>query len=99
MSLIDPNRLSGLQLVPTAIAEYDYTIAIDGMKAGRIMCQRCALGRTWFWTVTGSYLVTAGLPSSGKAETLEEARSQFRRVLNDWFRRATAQVDAVHWHG
>lgn len=100
MSIIDPNRFTGLQLVPTAIAQDDYAIAIDGMRAGRIIRQARAFGKeTWFWTMTGPALAQAGMASSGEAETLEEARAAFRRVFNEWLRWATAHDGAVHWHG
>lgn len=100
MSRIDPHRFTGLQLVPTAIAEDDYAIAIDGLRAGRIMRQRRAFGKeTWFWTITGPYLVQAGLPSAGEAETLEEARRAFRQTFDNWMRWAMAQNGPVIWHG
>lgn len=99
MSLIDPHRFTGLQLVPTAIAEDDFAISIEGLRAGRIMRQRRAFGKeTWFWTITGPALVQADLPSSGEAETLEEARQAFRLTFDKWMRWAVVQGGPVMWH-
>jgi hypothetical protein len=54
MITVDPRRFTGLPLITKATAEDDYSVLIDGLRAGRIMRQPRAFGQTvWFWTVTG----------------------------------------------
>lgn len=83
--IIDPHRLVGQALVPKATAVHDYRITVDGLAAGRIMLRPAAFGVAhWFWTITGPLMVQAQLPSSGEAETIEEARVAFRSAFDRW---------------
>jgi hypothetical protein len=95
---VDPRRFTGLPLVTKAIAEDDYIVLIDGIRAGRIMRQARSFGNTvWLWTVTGPALVQAGLTSSGEADTLDEAKLAFREAFDRWLDWALAADVAVHW--
>ena len=97
---VEPIRFKGAQLVTKATAENDYTVSIDELRAGRIMLQPIANGaEIWLWTITGPALVQAGLSSSGKAETLAEARQAFRERFDQWLAWALAADVAVRWHG
>lgn len=97
---LDPSRFRDLPLLTRATAQNDHSVKIDGLLAGRIMLRPAAFGVSrWFWTVTGPAMVQAGLPSSGEAETLEEARLQFRQAFDRWMAWAMAQNGPVTWHG
>ena len=56
-------------------------------------------GSVWLWTITGTAMVQAGLSSSGKADSLEEARQAFRAQFDRWLAWALAADVAVYWHG
>ncbi len=101
MSLtIEPSRFTGLPLITKVAAENDYSVLCDGLRVGRIMLTPIANGAAvWLWTITGPALVQAGLSSSGKADSLEEARQIFRVQFDKWLAWALAADVAVYWHG
>lgn len=96
---VEPARFVGAQLVSQSIGENDYSVSIDGLRAGRILLQPIANGASiWLWTITGPALVQAGLSSSGNAPSLAEARQALRARFDQWLARALAADVAVHWH-
>ena len=97
---VEPSRFTGLPLITKATAENDHSVMCDGLRAGRIMLQPIANGQEiWLWTITGPAMVQAGLSSSGKADSLEEARQAFRAQFDRWLEWALAADAAVYWHG
>lgn len=97
---VEPSRFIDQALVTRATAENDYSVLIDGLRAGRIRLTPIANGETtWFWTVTGPALVQAGLSSSGNAASLGEARQAFRERFDQWLAWALDTDAAVYWHG
>lgn len=98
--IIDPHPLVGQALVPKAIAKDDIRVSIDGLVAGRIMLRPAAFGASrWFWTITGPAMVQAGLPSSGEAGSIEEARVAFREAFDRWLAWALEAPEPVRWLG
>lgn len=98
--IIEPHRFVGQALVPKVIGRDDYSVGVDGLVAGRIMLRPAAFGTSrWFWSITGPALVQAELPSSGEADSLEDARVAFREMYDRWLTWAVAQEGKVHWMG
>lgn len=97
---LNPQRFVGQHLVAKTTAENDYSVIIDGLVAGRFMLWPAALGASlWFWTITTPAIAQVELASSGEAETLEEARLQFRETLDKWLAWAMAYDGPVYWKG
>lgn len=97
---IEPGRFVGQPLIMRRAAENDFTVMVDGLRAGRIMLREVANGRLhWFWTVTGPGLVQANINSSGEADTLDDAKAAFRDRFDAWLSWAIKADVAVYWHG
>lgn len=97
---LDPSTLKDQQLVLTATAPGDYSVRILDHAAGRIMAKRLAGGReVWFWTLTGPYIPSHLFPGHGEAETLIQAKTEFRAKFDAWLAWAMELGHPVAWHG
>lgn len=97
-SPLNPHDSPAYPLISKARASGDYSVSIDGLRAGRIMRQPRSFGAvSWLWSITGPEIVQAGLASSGDADSLVEARQAFRVAFDQWLASAIAPAGAVHW--
>lgn len=98
MLYLDPTTLEGQPLLLKTARNNDYTVRVLDHLAGRIMARPISGGRKiWFWTVTGPYLPLHLQPSSGEADTLEEAKAAFRAKFESWLAWATELGHPVAW--
>lgn len=82
-----------------AIADGDYSVRIKEHVAGRIMAKPLSGNRVvWFWTITGPYVPLELLPSSGDADTVEQAKSEFRAKFDAWLVWAEQLQHPVLWN-
>ncbi|WP_373504720.1 hypothetical protein [Aestuariivirga sp.] len=97
---IDPRRFVGKPMLLKTVADGDSSVMIDGKRAGRILHQvRSGQRQIWFWTMTGPFVVSAGLESSGEVESLEEAKAAIRTAFDVWLKWALEEEKPVVWHG
>ena len=95
--LIDPQTLVGLPLILKRVTLEDYSVRVADRVVGRIMLKPMAGGvSTWWWTITWPYMGDA--PSSGDAETLEQAKTDIKVRFTAWLESAVRQGEA-HWLG
>ena len=98
--IVQPTHFRDLPLLTRDTAQYDYSMMIDGLVAGRIMLRPGAFGVSrCFWTVAELAMVQAVLASSAETESLEEPRLQFREAFDRWLTWAFAHDRQVHWFG
>lgn len=96
---IDPETLEGLPLMLRQAAAGDYTVAIAGRLAGRIMLKPVSGGRgVWFWTLTGPYIPPQLQPGNGDCASLDAAKAALKAKFEAWLLWAKGQGGAAVWH-
>ena len=77
----------------------DYSIVIDGLRAGRIM-KKVSPGQrvVWAWFFHGPYYPN-GHPLNGEEETLEAACDALKKLFWQWHSWALQQQGKVTWYG
>ena len=99
---VDPSRFTGKNFTRRKAfpnSHDDYSILIDGLKAGRIMKMiRAGQREVWFWTLTAPYY-PQGTQHSGEEYTYEAARDAFKKLFWEWHAWALKQPGKVTWYG
>jgi hypothetical protein len=96
---IDPASLKDVPLMLKQLADDDFSVRVAGRLAGRIMAKPVAGQReVWFWTITGPCIPMDLQPSSGDAETIEEAKEAFRAKFDRWREWAETLGHDVVWN-
>ena len=76
---------------PVYADRQDWTIFDDGKPVGRIY-ENAGAGTPadlrWFWSIIVYVHPRAGIPTSGKVPTLDEAKAQFQAAWRQWLARA-----------
>lgn len=102
VSEIDPSRFTGKTFTRRKAfpnSRDDYTIFIDGLKAGRIMKKTFAFQRvSWFWTLTRPYF-PGPKSHDGEEDTFDAARDEFKKVFWRWHAWALQQPGKATWYG
>jgi hypothetical protein len=78
----------------------DFTIVASDIVIGRIMrVVKSFNAQAWLWTITGPYFPPNLRPTSGEAETLDQAKADFNTKLQTWFTWAEQQRGTGVWSG
>ena len=87
-AIIRPMRLSMRKtgLASPAYADrFDCVVYDAGREIGRIYEDRHALPELrWYWSLTLLGVASSGIPNSGRAPTLKEAKAQFQANFRKW---------------
>jgi hypothetical protein len=99
---VDPSRFAGKNFTRRKAfpdSQNDYSILIDGLKAGRIMKMiRANQREVWFRTLTGPYF-PGPKSHDGEEDTFEAARDEFKKVFWRWHAWALQQPGKATWYG
>ena len=99
LAVIPPMRLSMRKtgLASPAYADrFDCVVYDDGRPIGRIYEDRHALPELrWYWSLTALGSGHAGLPTSGRAPTLEAAKAELAASFRIWLVRTQAPRKAA----
>ena len=79
---------------PVYADRQDWTILDEGKPVGRIYedaSESKPADMRWTWSITVYVWPDAGIPTSGKAPTLDQAKAEFQRNWLAWTRRKTGQ--------
>jgi hypothetical protein len=99
VAYVDPASLKDVPLMLKQLADGDFSVRVAGRLAGRIMAKPLAgQHEVWFWTITGPYIPLDLQPSSGDAETIEEAKEAFRAKFDRWQEWAETLGHDVVWN-
>ena len=77
---------------PVYADRQDWTILDEGKPVGRIYedaSESKPADMRWTWSITVYVWPDAGIPTSGKAPTLDQAKAEFQRNWLAWTRRKT----------
>ena len=98
---VDPTRFTGKTFTSRktfSYSQFDYSIKIDGLTAGRIMKMKGGFQREfWLWTMTGPAYPRH--QQNGEAETFEAAAEAFKKLFWEWHAWALKQPGKVTWYG
>lgn len=93
------------QLLLRSIGEEDFNVMVEAgehgrLAVGRIMRVARSSGRSPFlWTITGPAAPDSGVALDGEAESLDEAKAEFRAAFDRLLRWAAASRDGeLRWH-
>jgi hypothetical protein len=67
----------------------DWTVLDEGQPVGRIYEDTSAstsAGMRWFWSITVYVWPDAGIVTSGRAPTLDQAKAEFQRSWLAWMK-------------
>jgi hypothetical protein len=95
---IDARRLSQRPLTFRPFLGDDHIAEVGDMRVGWILLTSGASGRPeWWWSMTGPCCSMARLGTSGRASSLEEAKSGMREAYARWLSWAVVQTAPVTW--
>ena len=90
-----PLSLRHTGLVPPDPNRRDYVVIDDGREVGRLYEDRHTPPEVrWFWSIIVIGAHQAGIKTSGRAATLEDAKAQFQGNYRRWLVWAKLEVES-----